>query len=340
MADAQSRRRTGAAQADRTSKAISDRARQVAPMLRLLRLASRRVRLEEVEGGEIALVRPEDGVLLARLPETLLREAISRGLLTRDGDSLTASAEAAFFVKRMLAEREDEAFPVQHGERRTVTVAMADQPGAAGKGQTREGPGAGEAAGEGEARSAATDQPPDFQNGQKTHLHTVRRNLDDQPFSSVARLRDRNGKPYLPPEAVEAGERLARDFERGHLQPRITASFEPRLSQKHKGARPSGPDLTDTALAARRRVSAALITLGPDLSGVVLDICCFAKGLELVERERQWPARSAKLMLRTALLALARHYAPPAKASRELRHWGEGDYRPALGGSWHIDRTA
>lgn len=321
MADVQSRRRTGAAQADKTSNAINDRARQAAPMLRLLRLASRRVRLEEAGGGEIALVRPEDGMLLARLPETLLREAISRGLLIRDGDSLTASAEAAAFIKRMRAEREDEAFPAQHGERRSVTVALSDDrtPSHA---QGRAGDGG----------AAVADPPSCREAAQNARLHTVRRNLDDQPFSTVARLRDRDGKPYLPPEAVEAGERLAQDFERGHLQPRITASFEPRLSQKHKGARPSGPDLTDTALAARRRVSAALIALGPELSGVVLDICCFAKGLELVERERQWPARSAKLMLRTALLALARHYSPPPKASRDLRHWGDGDYRPALAG--------
>jgi hypothetical protein len=62
-----------------------------------------------------------------------------------------------------------------------------------------------------------------------------------------------------------------------------------------------------------------------------VDVCCFAKGLETVERERQWPARSAKLMLRTALLALARHYMPPPSGSgRTSHHWGGSDYRPAM----------
>lgn len=159
----------------------------------------------------------------------------------------------------------------------------------------------------------------------------VRRNLDESPLAALARLREKSGGPYFPTEAIEAGERLAADFHRGGLQPRITASWEPRLSQTGSGQRGGQADLVDSALAARDRVTAALRALGPDLSGVALDICCFQKGLETVERERQWPARSAKLMLRTALMALARHYAPPpAPRNGRPRHWGAEDYRPLL----------
>lgn len=171
---------------------------------------------------------------------------------------------------------------------------------------------------------------------EKEEQRIVRRNLDDSPLSSLSRLRDKAGAAYFPPDAIEAGEHLARDFERAHLQPRITASWEPRLAQSQKGQRPASVDLSDNALAARNRVTKALLALGPELSGVALDVCCFAKGLEIVERERQWPARSAKLMLRTALMALARHYAPQtarpsSAASMALRHWGEAGYRPEIG---------
>lgn len=161
--------------------------------------------------------------------------------------------------------------------------------------------------------------------------HAVRRNLDESPLGSLARLREKSGAPYFPAEAIEAGERLAADFHRGGLQPRITASWEPRLSQTNRGQRGGQADLADSALAARDRVTAAMRALGPDLSGVALDICCFMKGLETVERERQWPARSAKLMLRTALAALARHYAPPPVSRHgKPHHWGAEGYRPLL----------
>lgn len=158
---------------------------------------------------------------------------------------------------------------------------------------------------------------------------TVLRNALDSPLSQLARLKDRNGTRFLPAEALAAGEQLASDFQRAHLQPSITMRWEPRLSQPVKGGQGGKVDLSESAMAARDRVSHAVEAMGPELSGVALDVCCFAKGLEVVERERGWPARSAKLMLRTALLALARHYAPPV-AGRRQHHWGDEGFRPNL----------
>ena len=156
----------------------------------------------------------------------------------------------------------------------------------------------------------------------------VTRNLSESPLSALERLKGRAGETYFPREALAAGERLHADFTRGQLQPQITMRFEPRLGTSVKGGRGAVADLSDTAIAARLRVNRALAALGPELSGVALDICCFMKGLETVERERQWPPRSAKLMLKTALLALHRHYTPPAP--RVTRQWGEEGFRPEL----------
>jgi hypothetical protein len=130
---------------------------------------------------------------------------------------------------------------------------------------------------------------------------------------------------------LAAGERLAADFHRGHLNPKVTATWEPKVASRTKGEAGGLLNLTEAAMAARVRFSRAADAMGPELSGVAIDVCCFEKGLETVERERQWPARSAKLLLRAALLALARHYAPPAVRARgNNHHWGDADYRPSM----------
>ncbi len=156
----------------------------------------------------------------------------------------------------------------------------------------------------------------------------VRVNHLESPLGAAARLKEKSGQPFLPPDAIAAGERLNADFTRAHLQPRLTMSYEPRLSTKTKGGTGGAADISDSAMSARFRVGKAMEAIGPELCGVALDVCCFQKGLEIVERERQWPARSAKLMLRTALMALARHYAPPRAAPRRNHAWGAEGYRP------------
>lgn len=157
----------------------------------------------------------------------------------------------------------------------------------------------------------------------------VTRNLDESPLGHLSRIRGRDGRTFLPPDAVAAGERLLADFTRGQLQPRVTAAWEPRLADRVKGVPGGQAELKDSALAARARFGRAVEAMGPELSGVALDVCCFHKGLETVERERQWPARSAKLLLRAALMTLARHYAPPPRRTG-TRHWGAADYRPGF----------
>ena len=91
--------------------------------------------------------------------------------------------------------------------------------------------------------------------------------------------------------------------------------------------------MLDNAAAAGERVRRALAAVGPELCGVLIDVCCHLKGLEEAERMAGWPQRSAKIVLQLALTSLARHYglqtAPHAggKASA-VRHWGSEDFRP------------
>ena len=155
-------------------------------------------------------------------------------------------------------------------------------------------------------------------------------NLEESPLGWLSSRRNGKGQPYLEPYETEAGERLRQDFTIAGLSPRIAMSWAPAGARPQKGSHHAA-DLADFRLDARRRLEKALMALEPNLRGLVLDICCFLKGLEQVERERCWPRRSAKLVLKIALSQLACHYGLlPRQASAGTRHWGGEGYRPTI----------
>lgn len=160
-------------------------------------------------------------------------------------------------------------------------------------------------------------------------------NRAESPLAQLARRKNRNGKPFLTEKEYLAGERLRADYTRGQIMPRLSANWEAPVSSSARGGGDRFADLNDAALAARIRVDNALDAIGPELAGPLVDVCCFLKGIEQVEAERGWPARSAKLIIKTALAALSRHYEP--RDTRRLRssilHWGTPDFRPTLSGN-------
>jgi hypothetical protein len=158
---------------------------------------------------------------------------------------------------------------------------------------------------------------------------TVAVNFAESPLGQLMRRKGKGGAPFLSAAEFAAGERLRADYTRGQIMPRLSANWEASVAS---GRRDGGiAELTEAALAARMRVEKAIRAVGPELSGVLIDVCCFLKGMETVEMERGWPVRSAKVVLKTALGSLARHYNPqtPPRERRTL-HWGAEDYRPAI----------
>lgn len=160
-------------------------------------------------------------------------------------------------------------------------------------------------------------------------------NAGESPIAWLRCRRGRDGRPLIDASQFAAGERLRADFTRGQLLGPVTANWDVSTPRGRQAGPSEGlAGLNDAALAARQRVEQAVEAVGPDFGGLLVDFCCFLKGIEDIERERQWPARSAKLVLQMALRSLARHYGLQAstrgRPSSAIRHWGAAGYRPAL----------
>lgn len=155
----------------------------------------------------------------------------------------------------------------------------------------------------------------------------------ESPLAWLAKRKNGKGETLLDPALLEAGERLRRDLTFAQMVPRVTANWDPSLGGRDGHSAPLS--YSEVVIAARQRADMALRAVGPEFSGLLTDVCGFLKGLEIIEAERRWPRRSAKLVLELALAALARHYGlqthavGPARA-KVFRHWGAEDYRPKI----------
>ncbi|MGO4525624.1 DUF6456 domain-containing protein [Microvirga sp. 2MCAF35] len=157
----------------------------------------------------------------------------------------------------------------------------------------------------------------------ETGVARVRVDSDESPLDWLRRRKGRDGEPMIDEASYQAGERLRTDIMLAGLLPGVTARWD---GMPRSGGPGSPSESTDRMVAARQRLRNAFDAIGGDFSDLLLDFCGFLKGLEQIERERQWPARSAKIVVRLALSRLAEHYGIEASArgpaaSRGIRTW-------------------
>ncbi len=228
-----------------------------------------------------------------------LQFLLSQGLATCSGTQLHLRPEAALFLRRVsIAALPIDPFSLQHLH---LTPALQENP------------------------------------QDELLMPNTPRNVAESPLQWLAKRTEKNGTPWLCDYHVQAGEKLRADFTFGQLMPSTSVNWSAAamMGVNAQSNRNGAENISNATLAARQRYNAAMAAVGTELSGVLVDVCCFLKGVSHVEKERQWPARSAKVVLKMALETLARHYglAPIAygRPSRKTRNaWGAQDYRPTL----------
>ena len=93
-----------------------------------------------------------------------------------------------------------------------------------------------------------------------------------------------------------AGEKLRTDFTFAQMMPSVTTNYSGVIAQAtRRSASGASADLRDSVVAAER-VRRALSAVGPELADVLIDVCCYCKGLEEAERRFAWPQRAGKVV--------------------------------------------
>lgn len=135
---------------------------------------------------------------------------------------------------------------------------------------------------------------------------TRRANLTTSAVGWLARRADADGHPWLSRPQIAAAEQLEIEAETALRGPGLTMRWDalPRV-RSGGGAGQRGPG--DAALAAARRVEAALAACGP-ARAMVRAVCIDATPLQAAEQTLGLRRRTGKALLRQGLAALARHY--------------------------------
>ncbi|MBJ7446533.1 MAG: hypothetical protein JHC81_03275 [Brevundimonas sp.] len=132
-----------------------------------------------------------------------------------------------------------------------------------------------------------------------------RANLGQSAIGWLARHKDEAGRPWLSPAQVAAAQRLSLDAEAALRGPSLTMRWD--ALPRSGGGSATRAEPGDQALAAGRRVEAALSACGP-ARRMVEAVCIRASSLQLAEQDLGLRRRTGRAMLIQGLTALAAHY--------------------------------
>jgi Domain of unknown function (DUF6456) len=141
-------------------------------------------------------------------------------------------------------------------------------------------------------------------------------NCAESPLAWLRTRKDASGRALIGEAQYFAGIRLHADFMAAKFMPCTTMIWQaptqdanarkPRLDLLHQ---------SEKVIEAKERYYSALAAVGPELSGILVEICCHATGIEAAERLLGLPRRSGKVVLQLALTRLARCYGTMAPAA-------------------------
>jgi len=137
----------------------------------------------------------------------------------------------------------------------------------------------------------------------ETGIDGEKRNINEGVLSRLA-FASRGNAPYLMPHQLEAGRRFSSLYEKANLRARVSMSYGAFGGGGNKAGFIKS-DISDMAIDARNEINRILQEIPKDCSSVIIDVLGEEKGLQMIESERGWPRRSAKLVLRIGLEQLA-----------------------------------
>jgi uncharacterized protein DUF6456 len=141
-------------------------------------------------------------------------------------------------------------------------------------------------------------------------------NCAESPLAWLRTRKDGSGRALISEAQYSAGIRLHGDFMAAKLMPSTTMLWQARSEEANvRGSRGDLLQQSEKVIAAKERYYAALSAVGPELSGILVEICCHATGIAAAERLLGLPRRSGKVVLQLALTRLARCYGLLAKAA-------------------------